>query len=45
MTELYSLLSGAGDVAMIAVAVGFWRIDKRVSKLEWHLKLFTGKNH
>lgn len=33
--SLGQLLSGAGNLAMIWVAVGFWKLDKRLSHIEW----------
>lgn len=33
--ELFKLLSGAGDIATLAIMLMFWRIDKRISRLEW----------
>ncbi|GFZ83858.1 hypothetical protein GCM10011403_29310 [Pseudohongiella nitratireducens] len=37
--ELFKLLAGAGDVATVAILLMFWRIDKRVSRLEWQAAL------
>lgn len=35
MSELFQILGSAGDVATVAIAIGFYRMDKRISFLEW----------
>lgn len=35
--ELSQILSAGGNLAMIAVAIGFWKLDRRVFKIELHL--------
>lgn len=42
MMELLPYLSAGGDVATIAIAVGFWRLDKRLSRLEWWRESVVG---
>lgn len=37
MPDLLSILHAGGDVAMIAVAVGFWKLDRRVYRIELKL--------
>lgn len=34
---LFQLLNATGNVAMIAVAVGFWKLDRRLYRVELHL--------
>lgn len=38
MEEATQLLSMAGDAATVAVAIGFWRIDRRILRIEEFLK-------
>jgi hypothetical protein len=33
------MLAAGGDVAMVAVAIGFWRLDRRVYRLELKAKV------
>lgn len=33
--ELLALLSAGGDVSLIAIAFMLWRLDRRVSRLEY----------
>ena len=42
MTELLQMLSAGGDLAMIAVVVFLWRLDRRVLRLE---VLFNGRKN
>lgn len=34
--EVFQYLSAGGDLATFGIMVGFWRLDKRLSRLEWH---------
>ena len=38
MAEIYQILAGIGDVATIAIAVGFWKLDRRLVVVETLLK-------
>lgn len=38
MTELYQILAGVGDIATIAIALGFWKLDRRLVIVETLLK-------
>lgn len=35
MPELMQFLSGSADAATIGIFFAFWRLDKRMSRLEW----------
>lgn len=37
MADLQQILQAGGNAAMIAVAIGFWRLDRRIYKIELHL--------
>jgi|GEM_PF-4530412 len=40
--EYLQALSAVGDVAMAAVALAFWRIDRRILSIENYLKFKLG---
>ncbi|AJQ92252.1 hypothetical protein [Gynuella sunshinyii] len=33
--DIFQILGAGGNLSMIGVLLLFWRIDKRVTKLEW----------
>lgn len=41
--ELFRMLAGASDVATVALVYLMWKLDKRLSRVEWEVGNENGK--